>query len=64
MSESTSSAAHFPRWKNLLQTPVFKVLHNTNMDKLQPADTLDPDYYKTSAEFKEDFKEASKDGDI
>jgi hypothetical protein len=56
-------ASQHPRWKNLLQTHMFKLFHNTNMDKLQPADTLDPDYYKTSADFKDDFKEASKDAD-
>jgi hypothetical protein len=54
-------ASEFTRWKNRLQDHMFKKIHNTNMDLLTTADTLDAEYFK--AKFKDAFKAATKDDD-
>lgn len=56
-----AEASQHYSWKAQLQTHMFRIFHNVNMEKLRPADTLDPDYFKTSIDFKDEFKEASKD---
>ena len=47
----------------LLQDHLFKKIHNTNMDKLTTAKTLDSTYFKEHAVFKQDYKDASKAAD-
>ena len=54
-------ASEYPRWKMLLQDHLFKKLHNTNMDKLTTAATLDAKYFAAHPDFKEECKTASKD---
>ena len=56
-------ASQYPRWKMLLQDHLFKKIHNTNMDKLTTAKTLDSKYFKEHADFKQGYKDASKGDD-
>ena len=54
-------AGNVSRWKTALQGKLFRLIRNTNMDKLSTASTLDTKYFKTN--FAEDWKRASRDED-
>ena len=54
-------SSQHPQWRSHLQTHMFSLFHNINMDKLTQFDTLDLDFFKADPDFKEAHKEASKD---
>jgi hypothetical protein len=56
-----SDASAYPRWKNSLQDHFFHKIHNTNIDKLTRASTLDADFFKK--ETAAAYKVAAKDDD-
>ena len=52
-------ASNYRRWKSQLQDHMFRKVHNTNMDTLTMAKTLDSKFFKK--EFSMEYKAASKD---
>ena len=56
-------AGNHPRWHQCLNDQFFKHVRIPNMDSMTSAATLAPTYFKNHAQFKDDWREASKDND-
>ena len=54
------NASQHARWKSSTQDHMFKLMHNSNIDTLRNADTLDPAYFEKH--FNDDYQAASKHG--
>jgi hypothetical protein len=59
LSVTLEDSSNFLKWRRALQEQLFAKIRNTDMDRMVPTDTLDAKFFKT--EFREEWKEASKD---
>ena len=61
LTVTLEDSSNYEKWRSALQGQLFTKIRNTDMDRIVPTDTLDAKVFK--AEFKEEWKAASKDAD-
>ena len=61
LTVTLEDSSNFARWRSALQEQLFAKIRNTDMDRIVPTDTLEVKFFK--AQFKEEWKAASKDAD-